>query len=95
MSNGGGGRVGENRRQVLSAARRAAQRKRAELEGLHAVLRRAAERAERSRRVLGDKSSYTDEEVEQLASAVADLADELAAPSFTDRPFGCPLDEAE
>lgn len=48
---------------------------RREKEGLHSVLRRAAERAEQ-RKAVGDPSA--DSEAEMLAAAVADLADELA-----------------
>jgi hypothetical protein len=48
---------------------------RSELEALHSVLRRAAERAE-ARKLAGDPSA--DAEAEMLAQAVADLNDELA-----------------
>jgi hypothetical protein len=48
---------------------------RRELKDLHAVLRRAAERAD-ARKLAGDPSA--DAEAEMLAQAVADLADELA-----------------
>lgn len=56
-----------------------------ELEDLHSVLRRAAERAERNRYLVRANSFYreqwlkADAEAEHLASAVADLADELAS----------------
>jgi hypothetical protein len=49
---------------------------RSELQDLHSVLRRAAERMERRKRAANDNT--LDIEAEQLAAAVADLADELA-----------------
>lgn len=54
---------------------------RAELEDLHSMLRRAAERAERRKRAAegrGVISTRTDDEAEWLARAVAALADDLA-----------------
>jgi hypothetical protein len=49
---------------------------RSELEDLHSVLRRAAERLERRRRMTG--TEQPDPEADALAAAVADLNDELA-----------------
>lgn len=50
---------------------------RSEKEGLHSVLRRSLERAERRRATHPDDPSI-DAEARMLASAVADLDDELA-----------------
>lgn len=49
---------------------------RAQLEDMHSVLRRSLERAERRRREQQDTKA--DYEADQLARAVADLAEELA-----------------
>lgn len=49
---------------------------RREKEDLHSVLRRSLERAQRKARAAFDPKA--DAEAEQLARAVADLADELA-----------------
>jgi hypothetical protein len=49
---------------------------RSELEGLHSVLRRAAERAEQRNREMPDPAA--EDHAQRLAQAVAEINDELA-----------------
>ena len=77
--------MGENRKLVNSIIRRQAAKQkplaRKELEELHSILRRAAERAERKK--LSDMHRA-------LMHELADIEDQLAVPSYSDPPFACP-----
>ena len=82
--------MGENRKLVNSIVRRQAAKQkplgRKDLEDLHSLLRRSAERAERNNR---------SGEHQALMRQLTALEAEMALPSYADPPFACPPDEAK